>query len=195
MIDSNDKIFKVLNWINLFGIFFALFLAIASFVIFKFSIYFSIGVLFLLVGISTFLSYFYLLLREIKRTKECYLPEYWEVVYIEIEGKGLFEKYYPVFENLVGRTFTSNYGYSKDNFMVGEKVEILWNEDKTKFRVVKHGYLATFALIAFLSLFFCYLGFSFTINQHIYLFTLLLIILGLIVMLLDTVRTIIENKK
>ena len=43
MIDSNDKIFKVLNWINLLGIFFALFLAVVSFVIFKFSIYFSIA--------------------------------------------------------------------------------------------------------------------------------------------------------
>lgn len=195
MIDSNDKIFKVLNWINLLGIFFALILSLVFFAILKFSIYFSIGILFLLIGISTFVSYFYLLLRESKRIKECYIPEYWEVVYIEIEGNGLFEKYYPVFENLSGRTFTSNYGYLKDNFIVGEKVEILWNDDKTKFRVMKHGYLMTFVLIVFLSLFFCYLGFSFTINQHIYIFTLFLIILALIIMLLDTIKTIIENKK
>ena len=201
MIDKNDKFANILNKLNIIFIVIALiggtfmyidFLCFHNFC--KITMVTGLGFLFLVMGISLYMYYLYLLLRWIKRKLNCNLSEYLEIVYIEIEGNGAFEKYYPVLENLFGKEMVSKYSFPEDSFSVGEKVEILWNTEKTEYIFTKFNYLGQFISLILASLLMSWFVFLFFINQHTFLFELFLIVLTLIIFLCDTIQTIIEDK-
>lgn len=202
MIDKNDKFANILNKLNIIFIVTALIGGVFMYIDFfflhnfyKITMVTGLGFLFLVMGISLYMYYLYLLLRWIKRKLNCSLSEYWEIAYIEIEGNSAFEKYYPVLENLFGKEMISRYSFPKDSFFVGEKVELLWNREKTEYIFTKFNYFTQFIPLILASLLMSWFGFSFFINQHSFLFILFLIVLTLIVFLLDTIQTIIDNKK
>lgn len=201
MIDKNDKFANILNKINIFLIVISLVGGVFIYLDFfffhhfyKITIVTGMGFIFLIMGISLYMYHLYLLLRWFKRRINCSLSEYWEIAYIEIEGNGAFEKYYPVLENLFGKEMISKYSFPKDSFSVGEKVEILWNSEKTEYIFTKFNYLGQFISLILASLFMTWLGFSFCINVHTFLFILFLIVLTLIIFLCDTIQTIIDNR-
>lgn len=203
MIDKNDKIANILSKLNIICIFLGLiggvFLYLDLYVfnilnkVINNSIVGGLGFFFLLTGLSTFVLYFYLLLRWLKRVKECKISEYWVVSYIEIEGNGVFEKYYPVMENLIGRELFSKYTFPKDSFSVGENIEVLWDMNRTEYIISKYNYTFQFIGLIIASLFMYSIGFSFIINQHVFLFILFTIIIVLILILCDSIQSI-KNK-
>ena len=204
MIDKKDVFANIFNKINFIFTLFGLLLGIFVYLDFFFfhnlrnylpvSMVTGMGILFLFIGIGTYMNYFYLFLRWIKRRLHCRIPEFFTVTYLEIEGNGLFEKYYPIMENVIGREVVSSYYYPKDSFSVGENIEVLWNDDKTEYVVNKFNYTTQFIGFSCSALLLCVLGFSFVYNQHWYLFFLFLIMLSLILILCDTIQNIIDSK-
>ena len=102
MIDKNDKFANILNKLNIIFIVTALIGGVFMYIDFfflhnfyKITMVTGLGFLFLVMGITLYMYYLYLLLRWVKRKLNCSLSEYWEIAYIEIEGNGAFEKYYP----------------------------------------------------------------------------------------------------